>query len=327
MNSKTGRPEPGVAIQVLAGAGLGGNTDQDGRFSSLARGRASFATGVSCQESRVLFLFKSRGTTRQAQFLSRYLANTRSSLSQDRPSEELSEVNRGGQLQGPTLDVSLSSWGRARAGEPRIRVDLSHETKSDKEGRWRCDQVPGQLNNVLLVVTHPEYVAEGRPLVRSAHELAELRAQNHVTVLNEGVTVRGLVRDNDGHPIEGAQVSAPGSTIQRLTTTNVEGRFQLAHLEEGRNLLLIRAVGHAQVTEQIFAALDMVPVEIRLQAGRTVSGRVVDRRKKPVEGAQVWFDPGGFTQDNSDLHSSTDRQPPLMKRDAFGSISQMTQVL
>ena len=97
VNSKTGRPEPGVAIQVLAGGGFGGNTDQDGRFS-ISR--------TDGQASRLVFDIKKPGFVPlqvawdniRGGAPPKFLANTRSSSSQARPSAGLSRINRGGRL-------------------------------------------------------------------------------------------------------------------------------------------------------------------------------------------------------------------------------------
>ena len=184
-----------------------------------------------------------------------------------------------------------------------IRVNLNHQAKTDQAGRWSCNEAPDRLKIVSVSITHPDYVLEGRrsnfsPFIRSARELSDLRVQNYVTVLKQGVSIRGLVRDNEGKPIEGAQVFVASSPIQRSAATDAAGRFELAHQEEGENQLVIRARGYAQASEQVVASHEMAPVEIRLQAGRTISGTVVDRRKKPIPGAQVSFDPGDFNQDN-----------------------------
>jgi len=183
----------------------------------------------------------------------------------------------------------LPSSGRARAGEPRILANLNHKAKTDQAGRWKCDEAPDQFIIVSLSITHPDYVVEGRkrnvnPFIRSASELSDLRAQKYVTVLKEGVTIRGLVRDKEGKPTEGAEVHVASSPIQRSTTTDAEGRFELAHLAVGDDQLVIRANGHAPATQQVVAVQGMGPVEIRLQAGRDDYRQ---GRRSPEEG-----DPG-----------------------------------
>ena len=41
--------------------------------------------------------------------------------------------------------------------------------------------------------------------------------------------------------------------------------------------------------QEVFVTQGMVPVDIRLEVGRTISGRVVDDENKPIDGAIVSF--------------------------------------
>jgi protocatechuate 3,4-dioxygenase beta subunit len=216
----------------------------------------------------------------------------------------------GRPIAGADVRISVPSSGRPRAGEPLIRINVNQRTRSDQAGRWKCDEVPDQPASVMVSVSHANYVVEGprrniSPFVRSPEKLAELRAQKFVTVLKEGVTVRGLVRNRQGKPVEGAQLVLIGSPIPRSATTDAEGRFELAHLPDGDNRLSVRASGYAPATQQIVAVPNMAPIEIEIESGRTVSGRVVDRRGKPVPGAMVSFDPGEFEQERNLRQSVT----------------------
>ena len=81
---------------------------------------------------------------------------------------------------------------------------------------------------------------------------------------------------------------SPGLRV-RFNHTEIDhdrrrGTISACSSGRGPKLLLIRAIGHAPVTEQIFAALDMVPVEIRLEAGRTsqVGSSIAGRSRSQV---------------------------------------------
>jgi protocatechuate 3,4-dioxygenase beta subunit len=314
VNSKTDRPEPGVTIRVLIGGGFQGHTDADGRFT------ISYAER---QSSGLVFDIEKPG------FIPLQVAwdNHAGSAPVEIPREYTIKLEPGSAIGGIVQDeqgqpiagadvrVSLPTSGRARAGEPRILANLNHQTKTDPAGRWRCDEASAQFHFVSLSITHPDFVAEPRQrnvssFIRSARELSALRAQNFVTVLKEGVTIQGLVRDSDGQPTKGALVAVASSPIGRSTATDADGRFELAHLAAGENQLVIRAQGHPQTTQQVIVAPDMGTVEIALQAGRTISGKVVDHRNQPVPGAYISFDPGGFARE--------DFVPPMTASDGGG---------
>ena len=238
VNSTTGRPVPGVSIRILAGGNFPGKTDEAGRFTISRAARSSSFLVLDIQKPGFVPLQVSWD-------------NSGSPVPVELPRTFTLKLEPGSTIGGMVQDeqgrpiavadvrVSVPSSGRAKAGEPRIRVHLDYRGKTDKSGHWRCDEVPAQLDSVMLSISHPDFADEGRrrnvsPFIRAARQLTELRGRTYVTTLKEGVTVRGRVRDNDGKAIEGARVTLANSSTGRSTTTDAEGRFELAHLAAGR---------------------------------------------------------------------------------------------
>ena len=87
-----------------------------------------------------------------------------------------------------------------------------------------------------------------RPRTRRVILIAGLVACMAASASAQG-RVRGIVRDQDGHGIPGATVSAENltSTTSQTATTNDSGRFAFIGLRRGQWLFVIRADGFEQV--------------------------------------------------------------------------------
>ncbi len=110
-------------------------------------------------------------------------------------------------------------------------------------------------------------------------------------------TVRGVVADTAGGPLEGVDVVVGG----RTTRTNARGVFQLDSVPSGGQVLVARFPGHTparipitvssgnpvELFVRLFPSAYFLP-EIVVQAGRTgIYGEVVDAGLTPVSGAKV----------------------------------------
>lgn len=97
-----------------------------------------------------------------------------------------------------------------------------------------------------------------------------------------GSTIRGLVRDEQDWPIEGAAVSlaalSPGVSAPDIAqVTDASGRFLWTGLDEGRYEVTVRADGFHAASAQTYAgALTPARVDFHLT-------RVVPARRRPAE--------------------------------------------
>jgi hypothetical protein len=117
--------------------------------------------------------------------------------------------------------------------------------------------------------------------------------------MTRGAEVAGEVRDDQGKPIEGAEVGwIEADKNQTLaldvstTTTDEQGRFRFAHARPGRLMLQIKAKGHAPDLTPVTgkAGANAEPVTIRLGPAHKLEGRVVDSQGKPIADAFVGVD-------------------------------------
>jgi hypothetical protein len=103
-------------------------------------------------------------------------------------------------------------------------------------------------------------------------------------VVHPGRRVRGVVRDADGgQPIAGAMI-ATGWTMSGAATSCPDGTFELAGVGE-RTDLYVRADGYGYHAQRLPESGDDVRVELTLQRGFAVLGRVLDTDGRSLAGA------------------------------------------
>jgi len=175
------------------------------------------------------------------------------------------------------------------------------ETITDADGTYGFAGIRPRAGYAVL------FEAPGRAMaVRSSVAfVAGERARLDDLVLADGAGVRGVVRGADGAPVAGARVGIalrPPNPLQfvlarvdrlpwrqALATTGADGRFEVAHVAEGRAVLVVEAAGHASkvlaLTVPAAGVLD-VP-DVALPAADAVSGTALLADGAPAVGARV----------------------------------------
>lgn len=129
-------------------------------------------------------------------------------------------------------------------------------------------------------------------------ELLALRAGRttpgiHVVLAKGGLSIAGMVMDDDGVPTGGAQVElAPawhgGEQSWASTTSDGDGRFEFGDLSEGRYDLTAKFGQQEAVLDDVKAGQRSVILQLASQA--MVEGRVVDENGRPVPAFRVRVD-------------------------------------
>jgi beta-lactamase regulating signal transducer with metallopeptidase domain/protocatechuate 3,4-dioxygenase beta subunit len=177
--------------------------------------------------------------------------------------------------------------------------------KSNASGRFDAIAPPGKETFCL-----PETPKRFLKLVRGI-EMPEILTDGQVLPaieLERGETLRGIVVDEDGHPVAGARVlgawdqigpgvKAPngatmfmGSRFTAKADSGPRGEFLLEGIHPGANVLLQAEAGDARSGAPQPAAAGLAePVKLVITGANTVSlvGRVVDSAQKPIAGAGV----------------------------------------
>ncbi len=179
--------------------------------------------------------------------------------------------------------------GRAAAGvSVRIRNSALGERElgeTDARGAW--SQGGLAAGEALL-----EFVAEHAETASARLQLVAGEVLVHDVDLVRGETTVGRVLDAaTGQPILGATL-ATDWTFSKTTTTDADGSYRMHGFPEPeRTVLTVRAEGYAQRSldlRGVPAADDgLVHADFVLVQGGVASGRVVDPRGEPIEGAYV----------------------------------------
>ncbi|HZF11130.1 MAG TPA: carboxypeptidase-like regulatory domain-containing protein [Thermoanaerobaculia bacterium] len=186
--------------------------------------------------------------------------------------------------------VGLEPPAVASGAELKIADDpaLSRLTRTEADGSFRLADLPrGAPFN--LRVDHPDYVPVR--LVRVTAPTPEpLRIE-----LKTGRSVTGRVVGPRGEPVPGARVAqveqeGAGSRVTGLEETDAKGVFRLTRVAAGTLRLEVSANGYRRRRTDgipILEDRDVEGIEVTLDPGASLSGRVLDSRGEPVAGARV----------------------------------------
>jgi hypothetical protein len=171
---------------------------------------------------------------------------------------------------------------------PQIRTrDL--EAVADANGFWRLDTVPGDFDEILLRLAHPDYVSDEMYGRTTTPPIERLRNMTAVLVMQRGLAVAGRVVDIDGKGIVKAKVMQGDSRDVNYPTTqtDAQGRFEFPHVRGPGIILTVQREGYAPELKEISVYEGMAPVEFRLGQPRTIRGKVIDTHDNPLPGVGV----------------------------------------
>ena len=186
------------------------------------------------------------------------------------------------------VEVKPIIWTHSNMMPSRDEFIEPKPISTDARGVWRWESMPAGIepNRVTFQFSHPDYQRVDLPSDRTA----EIIRREGITVLPRGLVISGRVVDVAGRPIPKARILRSWAQSGRDGTREVadaEGRFRFSHVPAGEAILTVQAQGHAPELRKVDVRPDLPAVELRLEKGRTIRGRVVDRRGEPLVGATV----------------------------------------
>ncbi len=156
------------------------------------------------------------------------------------------------------------------------------------DGRFLIEDVePGTLKVTVEAKGYPRQMRQGIELAPGAELELDF-------VLAAGAVVEGTVTSADGKPVTGATVvlAARDRSEPRITVrgeTDGDGRYRLAGAPIGPAVIKVEAGGHPRrmMTGEVDPGSNRV--DVVLERGFEVAGKVLAPDGSPVEGADVWI--------------------------------------
>ncbi|HEX6885213.1 MAG TPA: carboxypeptidase regulatory-like domain-containing protein [Planctomycetota bacterium] len=188
-------------------------------------------------------------------------------------------------VHGRVRDTAGRGLAGARVRE-RERMD-EQETTTDAEGRYALRIAAGGERRLRARASGHAQAT----ITIDATQPGELEAPDFV--LGPELRLRGRVVDEAGAPVAGAEVEAEHPFFGESTTSDAQGTFELGTLDPATSYLSLaaRRAGYVTTYRRVDRSERDQPVELRLERGVRVVGRVLDPVGAPVAG--TWIGIGG----------------------------------
>jgi hypothetical protein len=159
------------------------------------------------------------------------------------------------------------------------------------EGRWQSPPLPRGEFTVKIELFHPDYA----PTEAKGSQATDLLNGTAVLTMESGACLGGRVVDPQGKPVAGVRLALAKEMYdpdKETTPTDGDGRFAFSRRLLGRRVLAVVPEGYAPQRIVVQMATHMADLEVKLDPGVPLRGRIVDRDGKPIEGVSVWRESG-----------------------------------
>ncbi|HET9227505.1 MAG TPA: carboxypeptidase regulatory-like domain-containing protein, partial [Thermoanaerobaculia bacterium] len=177
----------------------------------------------------------------------------------------------------------------------------ARQAVSDDTGFFRVeDVIPGSFE--LLAMAAGYQRSELKNLeVRPGQDL-----RGTEVVLMPGAVVEGRVLSPSGQPLPGAEVGIVDPTVDFFfgnATTDGDGRYRLEGIAPGTHSVQAEHESYRRAVKELEVRLGENTLDLRLEGGAEISGRVVDEGGVPIpsarvslrEGPRSWSQPGAVS--------------------------------
>lgn len=197
----------------------------------------------------------------------------------------------GNPVANATISFMSNSDGDPSAVSKRPTIpSISPVTGPD--GRWKMQAVAESSLPKLAMVADHEVFANSDPvnLASKPEVLASFLERTHVFHLKRAGTVRGVILDESGRPLDGVNVFVGVLDSSSRTKTANGGGFEIHGLNLRSDSLTAQAEGYATKTIAINVAPDMKPLRLVLDRGSSLRLRVMNRFGQGLSNAEVTLD-------------------------------------
>ena len=248
---------------------------------------------------------------------------------------------------GKTFDDFLTAWKKEQGIATMQTLDLTHgffrmlTAESAADGRFKINglaedsiasltvDAEHHATTSLYVFNRPGFDpasltdGESDPFASRTDRTAQIvKSPNFQLVCEPGLTVEGVVTDDQGNPVENVRVTAAGRA-PHMTKTDAAGRYQLSGLSRGQAALLsFDMAGREErlmsrtMPLKVDPTIERATLDVRLYRGVVISGQVVDAdtgkgvmshvRFAPLAGNEFAQQPGFDAYKRSRVTTGTD---------------------
>ena len=192
----------------------------------------------------------------------------------------------GKAVEGATVHPSIEF--KKRPGDTQ-QLGVGTTVKTDKQGVWRYDCVPADMQSVHVSIDYPNFQPVREDLPRVTFEIALDEQPKAQIVISRGLTISGRVTDEAGEPIAGALVRTKFLNEIRQATTDDSGHYTLQGCEPRLTRVVVSASGKATDMQEVRVDEDMQQVDFEMKPGGTVRIRVVDEQGEGIPKARIFF--------------------------------------
>ena len=167
----------------------------------------------------------------------------------------------------------------------------TRRVRADRSGRFLFLANPG-LDGVVSI-DHPGFE-------RAFEDVTETRVAKEIELgsirLAPSCAITGTVRDENGAPVEGAEIGAgahdgESGLAYRFTESDADGAFALKKLFDRDHVVLFRRPGEFDWASRDGVWVDSDPIELTLRRRRALDVKVVDAEGAPILDAEIALDP------------------------------------
>jgi len=213
---------------------------------------------------------------------------------------------QGNPVPGVRVQIEIPGLPQVLLAVTSDLIDALASLYSDADGRFFVRLPRGGVMRETQIDVAARHPAHGKGRVRLPPEARAGSVPDVEIVLSPGVALEGRILDVSGSPIAGAQVRAVlsgevplegemaslrlllASAGGSIAYTNSAGRFRIPSLEPGLHRLEVTALGYAKKKVESVAVGEATPaLDLVLEAGGSISGRVVDLDGAPLAGIEV----------------------------------------
>lgn len=183
-------------------------------------------------------------------------------------------------------DVGISVFPSDRRGS---QIEYM---KTDAEGRYRFKYLP--IAGLTLNISKDDYLRRQSDVSITVPPGGQQELNLTLARRPDGGSVKGVIVDTDGNPIEGATLTNRGMSSRELreTTSDADGAYRLDDVFEGSvsHEVIVKAKGFApqRLAFDPGSRAEPAELDITLSPGHRIRGRVMNERGEGVSDVAVY---------------------------------------